>query len=178
MINNISDLEDWFRETQDWDWVEDSLDDGSYRSISEEEIRELANRCDFLEIDCEPDYIKVEVGLRHVKSLSFWNESEGVHGRYTRFQSEEYHCIYAVKLEYDWDIRRDGHSFSPGSKPRYDLTPEKWEMIGGKLLTDEIDRYLVLGMLLENMGVDRAVRYGEIEVWEEAISKRKAEGSL
>ena len=41
----------------------------------------------------------------------------------------------------DWDIRREGRAWRDGEAgQRYDLTPEKLEMIDGKLLWDDEER--------------------------------------
>jgi hypothetical protein len=53
---------------------------------------------------------------------------------------------------------------------RFALTPEKIETSGGKLFWSEADRLVLLGVLLENVGVDAAVRRGDPEVWRAAIS--------
>lgn len=75
-----------------------------------------------------------------------------------------------------WDIRREGHAWE-GSEAmqRYDLTPEKLEMIHGKLLWEEDDRVKLLGLLLENVGADRAVRLGDPAVWRAAVEGLGAE---
>jgi hypothetical protein len=52
---------------------------------------------------------------------------------------------------------------------RYELTPEKIEMVKGKLLWDDEDRVNMLGLLLENVGADRAVRLGNPDVWRAAV---------
>jgi hypothetical protein len=54
---------------------------------------------------------------------------------------------------------------------RYALTPEKLEMYRGKLLWDDEQRVALLGLLLENVGADRAVRLGAPEVWRAAVSQ-------
>jgi hypothetical protein len=54
---------------------------------------------------------------------------------------------------------------------RYELTPEKLEMIAGKLLWSEEDRVNLLGLLLENVGADRAVRLGNAQVWRDAVAR-------
>jgi hypothetical protein len=54
---------------------------------------------------------------------------------------------------------------------RYALTPEKLEMIGGKLLHDDEERLTLLALLLENVGADAAVRLGEPGVWRAAVAK-------
>jgi hypothetical protein len=53
---------------------------------------------------------------------------------------------------------------------RYELTPEKLEMIRGKLLWSQKDRVNLLGLLLENVGADRAVRLGDAQVWRDAVA--------
>lgn len=73
----------------------------------------------------------------------------------------------------DWDIRRDGRAWNAGeARQRYDLTPEKFEMVDGKLLWDDEERIKLLGLLLENVGADRAVRLGNVEVWRAALAAR------
>ena len=70
----------------------------------------------------------------------------------------------------DWDIRREGRAWARDeAMQRYQLTPEKMEMIEGKLLWEEEDRIKLLGLLLENVGVDRAVRLGNPDVWRAAV---------
>jgi hypothetical protein len=46
----------------------------------------------------------------------------------------------------------------------------KFEMSGGKLFFSEHTRLLLLGMLLENVGLDGAVRLGTPEKWKEAVA--------
>lgn len=71
-----------------------------------------------------------------------------------------------------WDIRGEGRSWKNGeAMDRYSLTPEKLEMVEGKLLWSEQDRETLLGLLLENIGADRAVRLGSAEVWRAAVAK-------
>jgi hypothetical protein len=71
-----------------------------------------------------------------------------------------------------WDIRNEGRSWREGEAwDRYQLTPEKIEMIDGKLLWSEEDRELLLGLLLENVGADRAVQLGDPDVWRAAVAK-------
>ena len=68
----------------------------------------------------------------------------------------------------DLDIRRKGHAWKDGLA-RFELLPEKLEMIKGKLFWNDEERLTVLALLLENVGVDRAVRLGDPRVWREAI---------
>jgi hypothetical protein len=70
----------------------------------------------------------------------------------------------------EWDIRRKGRAWGKEAMDRYALTPEKLEMIRGKLLWSERDRVNLLGLLLENVGADRAVRLGDPQVWRDAVA--------
>ena len=79
--------------------------------------------------------------------------------------------------EINWDFRSDGRAWSRDEiRSRYSLTPEKIELIEGKLFWTEEDRLNMLGLLLENIGIDKAVRMGNTEIWRQAI--RKLEESL
>ena len=70
----------------------------------------------------------------------------------------------------DWDIRRTGRAWGEEAMARYELTPEKMEMVRGKLLWSEEGRVNLLGLLLENVGADRAVRLGDPQVWRDAVA--------
>ncbi|MDF2770611.1 MAG: hypothetical protein K0S86_104 [Geminicoccaceae bacterium] len=73
----------------------------------------------------------------------------------------------------DWDIRREGRAWGGDeAMQRLDLTPEKVAMIEGRLFWDEEERLLLLGLLLENVGVDAAVRLGDPNVWRAAVATR------
>lgn len=48
-------------------------------------------------------------------------------------------------------------------------TPQKTELIGGKLYWTEDERLTMLALLLENVGTDKAVRIGNPDVWRAAI---------
>ena len=77
--------------------------------------------------------------------------------------------------EVKWDIRGEGRSWGKGeAMARYMLTPEKLEMVAGKLLCSDQDRDILLGLLLENVGADRAVRLGDPAVWRAAVDKLEA----
>lgn len=74
--------------------------------------------------------------------------------------------------EIDWDIRREGRAWSADEVwQRYDLAPEKIELVDGKLFWSEEDRLRMLGLLLENVGVNQAIRLGNPQVWHEAIAE-------
>ncbi len=76
----------------------------------------------------------------------------------------------------EWDIRREGRSWTAGEfRQRADLRPEKLEIWEGRLLFDEQERINLLGLLLENLGADQAVRMGEPWVWVEAVRSAQPE---
>ncbi len=81
--------------------------------------------------------------------------------------------------EVKWDICRQGRAWGPGeAHARYELSPEKIEMIKAKLFWSERDRLVMLALLLENVGVDKAVRLGDPAVWREALEHlREARGN-
>lgn len=68
-----------------------------------------------------------------------------------------------------WDIRHEGRAWGEEALARYSLTPEKIEMVRGKLLSSDEERLTLLALLLENVGVDKAVRLGDSAVWREAV---------
>ena len=75
-------------------------------------------------------------------------------------------------VEIKWDIRRAGRAWSGNeARERYDLTPEKFEMDRGKLFWTEEERVTLLALLLENIGVDRAVQLGDPSVWKAAVAE-------
>jgi hypothetical protein len=74
--------------------------------------------------------------------------------------------------EVAWDIRREGHAWTSDEwRARRELGPEKIELIRGKLFWSDEDRLAMLALLLENVGVDQAVRLGDPQVWREAITQ-------
>ena len=72
-----------------------------------------------------------------------------------------------------WDIRREGRAWGAEASSRYSLTPEKFEMVGGKLFWSEDERLTLLALLLENVGADKVVRLGDPAVWREAVDGLK-----
>lgn len=71
-----------------------------------------------------------------------------------------------------WDIRDKGRAWVKEEiLGRYELTPHKIEIIEGKLLWSDEDRVNLLGLLLENIGADRAVQLGDADVWRQAVAK-------
>jgi hypothetical protein len=70
-----------------------------------------------------------------------------------------------------WNIQRLGRRWTRDEwEARRDLGPEKIELIEGKLFWCEEHRLEMLALLLENVGVDAAVRLGDPKVWREAIA--------
>ncbi len=70
-----------------------------------------------------------------------------------------------------WDIRREPRSWSRDEmKARFALTPEHFEAIDGKLFFEEQQRLNLLRMLLENVGLDAAVRLAPAALWREALN--------
>ena len=53
---------------------------------------------------------------------------------------------------------------------RYQMTPETTEMLDGRLYGTEEERLTMLALLLENVGVDKAVRLGDASVWRAAVA--------
>jgi len=80
----------------------------------------------------------------------------------------------------DWDIRRKGRLWSHEEfDQRIYQAPEKIEYVDGIFGSDR-ERLIVLGMLLENLGIDKAIRFGKIEDWKAAIEdleKKQCSGS-
>jgi hypothetical protein len=69
-----------------------------------------------------------------------------------------------------WDIQRDGRAWGGEAMGRFQMTPEKTEMVGGKLYATEEERLTMLALLLENVGAERAVRLGNASVWRAAVA--------
>jgi hypothetical protein len=71
------------------------------------------------------------------------------------------------------DIRGRGRAWRSGeAMARWNLlTPEKFEMIDGRLFWDAETRIKLLAALLENVGADTAVRLGDPAVWKRAAEK-------
>lgn len=70
-----------------------------------------------------------------------------------------------------WDIRREGRAWSGAElKLRWELLPEKFEVWEGRLFFSDQERLALLAMLLENVGLDRAVRLGDPERWRAALA--------
>jgi hypothetical protein len=69
-----------------------------------------------------------------------------------------------------WDIRRKGRRWTAEEmESRLQMAPEKIEFVDGIFASDN-ERLIVLGMLLENLGIDKALRFGELEEWKAALN--------
>ena len=69
-----------------------------------------------------------------------------------------------------WDIQRGGRAWGDEAMSRYQMTPEKAEMVGGRLYGTEEERLTMLALLLENVGADKAVRLGHASTWRSAVA--------
>jgi hypothetical protein len=73
------------------------------------------------------------------------------------------------------NIQRQGRAWSSSEAvERIRVFPAKAEMIEGKLFWTEEDRVVALALLLENVGIDKAVRLGDPELWKKAVSELEA----
>ena len=71
-----------------------------------------------------------------------------------------------------WDIRNEARDWQKDECwQRFELLPEKFEMVEGQLCCSDQDRENLLGLLLELVGADRAVRLGNPDVWRAAVAK-------
>lgn len=71
-----------------------------------------------------------------------------------------------------WRIENRGRAWGPEEAlQRWGLTPEKFELIDGRLFGSEAERLNLLGLLLENEGADNAVRLGDPQVWRRAVAQ-------
>jgi hypothetical protein len=70
----------------------------------------------------------------------------------------------------NWNIQRTGRAWTGDeATQRHDLAPRKVELIEGQLFWSEEQRLTMLGLLLENVGVDKAIQLGSPAVWKDAI---------
>jgi hypothetical protein len=77
----------------------------------------------------------------------------------------------------DWDIRREGRRWTKEEAARRIYqAPEKIEFVGG-IFAGERERLTVLAMLLENLGIDKAVRLGDLADWKAAVADREKSGA-
>jgi hypothetical protein len=71
----------------------------------------------------------------------------------------------------EWDIHREGREWKGEEfEKRIYQAPEKIEFRGGIFIYEQ-ERLTVLAMLLENLGIDKAVRLGKPEDWKAAVTE-------
>ena len=74
-----------------------------------------------------------------------------------------------------WDIRRQGRRWTREESERHmRQAPEQIEFVGG-IFAGEAQRFMVLGMLLESLGIDKVVRFGNLADWKAAIADLEQE---
>ena len=70
-----------------------------------------------------------------------------------------------------WDIRREGRAWGGNELyTRRERMPEKFEVIDGRLLWSEDEQLTMLGIMLEQVGIDAAIRLGDPARWRAAIA--------
>jgi hypothetical protein len=74
-----------------------------------------------------------------------------------------------------WKFEREGRFWqSEEAFEKYGLTPEKIEMIQGKIFWSEEERINMLGLMLENVGIDKMLAlFDDLSLLKEAISERE-----
>lgn len=76
-------------------------------------------------------------------------------------------------LAIQWRFGRgpiDWGSLPGGYQARYELSPRKIELIDGKLFWRDEVRLLMVGRLLENLGLDKVMQLGDPRAWKEAAA--------
>jgi len=72
-----------------------------------------------------------------------------------------------------FEVHREGRRWTKEEfEQRLYQAPEKIEFVGG-IFASERERLTVLAMLLEILGIDRAIQFGKIEDWKAAIAARE-----
>ena len=74
----------------------------------------------------------------------------------------------------EFNIQRQGRKWNRTEveKKYRNLCPEKIELIKGRLFWTDEQRLNMLALLLENVGMDAAVRLGDPGLWKQAIDER------
>lgn len=76
-------------------------------------------------------------------------------------------------LSIQWQFGREPIDWGdlPGScQGRYELTPDKIELIHGKLFWEDDVRLIMVGLLLENLGIDKVMQLGDPRAWKDAAA--------
>ena len=75
-----------------------------------------------------------------------------------------------------FDIRRTGRSWTPEEFAiKAEWVPGRLEVVFGRVCPTLEQRLLLLGMLLENVGLDLTLRFAEPRLWTEALAARENE---
>jgi len=74
----------------------------------------------------------------------------------------------------EFNIQRHGRKWSRAEieQKYHQLSPEKIELIEGKMFWSDKERLNMLALLLENVGIDAAVSLGDPQLWKQAIDDR------
>ena len=74
----------------------------------------------------------------------------------------------------EFNIQRQGRKWNRTEvEQKYrNLCPEKIELIEGRMFWTDEERLNMLALLLENVGMDAAVRLGDPVLWKQAIDER------
>jgi hypothetical protein len=77
----------------------------------------------------------------------------------------------------EWNIGREGRKWTRAEvEAKYHaLCPDKIELIEGRMFWTDEQRLNMLALLLENVGIDAAVRLGDPTLWKQAIDDRLKE---
>ncbi len=74
-----------------------------------------------------------------------------------------------------WDIRREGRKWTREESQHWLYhAPNKIEFVGG-IFAGERERLLVLGMLLELLGIDKVLQFGKLDDWKAAVADLERE---
>ena len=74
----------------------------------------------------------------------------------------------------EFNIQRQGRKWSRTEVEQkyHELCPEKIELFEGKMFWSDEQRLNMLALLLENVGMDAAVKLGDPALWKLAIEER------
>ena len=69
-----------------------------------------------------------------------------------------------------FNIQRKGRAWKGDeAHQKYQLTPEKIEMFNGQIFWSDEERLNMLGLLLENVGLDKALKLCDINMVKDAL---------
>lgn len=76
-----------------------------------------------------------------------------------------------------WDVRREGRAWDEAEieiKYLRFMQEIKDELIDGRIFWHHATRMMVLGLMLENVGIDNALEFGNLDDWQAAIDAKRA----